>query len=83
MLDPENSLHTRQSLYTRLGGYDALAAFVRELMPRLHNDPELGIYWKGKSLELAPQGGQASRRLSVRGVRRAGRIFRSGHENFA
>jgi hemoglobin len=51
MLDPENSLHTRQSLYTRLGGYDALAAFVRELMPRLHNDPELGIYWKGKSLD--------------------------------
>lgn len=51
MLDPENSLYTRQTLYARLGGYDMLAAFVRELMPRLHNDPELGVYWKGKSLD--------------------------------
>jgi hemoglobin len=51
MLDPENSLHTRQSLYARLGGYDMLAAFVRELMPRLHSDPVLGVYWKGKSLD--------------------------------
>jgi hemoglobin len=51
MLDPESSLNTRQSLYTRLWGYDTLAAFVRELMPKLHYDPELGIYWKGKSLD--------------------------------
>jgi len=51
MLDPETSLHTRQTLYARLGGYDVLAAFVCELMPRLHSDPVLGIYWKGKSLD--------------------------------
>jgi hemoglobin len=51
MMDPENSAYARQSLYARLGGYDTLAAFVRELMPRLHNDPVLGVYWKGKSLD--------------------------------
>lgn len=51
MLDPDHSLPTRQSLYARLGGYDMIAALVRELMPRLHNDPELGVYWKGKSLD--------------------------------
>jgi len=47
MLDPENS--PRQSLYKRLGGYDTIAAFVADLMPRLHSDPTLGVYWKGKS----------------------------------
>ena len=42
MMDPE------APLYARLGGYDAIAAFVDDLLPRLLNDPELGIYWKGK-----------------------------------
>ena len=51
MRDPGKSLDTARSLYARLGGYDAIAAFVRVLMPRLQNDPKLGIYWKGKSLD--------------------------------
>lgn len=51
MLDPEKSAHTRQSLYKRLGGYDTIAAFVAELMPRLRSDATLGVYWKGKSLD--------------------------------
>lgn len=42
MLDPE------KSLYRRLGGYDAIAAFADDLLPRLLADPQLGIYWKGK-----------------------------------
>src|ERR1051326_7291556 len=42
MLDPE------KSLYQRLGGYDAIAAFADDLLPRLLNDPQLGVYWKGK-----------------------------------
>jgi hemoglobin len=42
MLDP------KESLYHRLGGYDAIAAFVDDLLPRLTNDPQIGIYWKGK-----------------------------------
>jgi hemoglobin len=51
MLDPDNSAHTQQSLYLRLGGYDVLAAFVSELMPRLRHDAKIGVYWKGKSFD--------------------------------
>src|SRR5262245_37999726 len=36
------------SLYERLGGYDGLAAIVDDLLPRLLDDPQLGVYWKGK-----------------------------------
>jgi hemoglobin len=43
MLDPE------PTLYLRLGGYDAIAAFVDDLLVRLFSDPRLGAYWKGKS----------------------------------
>lgn len=49
MLDPQGSGHTRQSLYGRLGGYDTIAAFIADLMPRLRSDATLGVYWKGKS----------------------------------
>lgn len=45
MLEPE------RSLYHRLGGYDALAAFADDLLPRLFNDSELGVYWRGKCLD--------------------------------
>jgi hemoglobin len=39
-----------RSLYERLGGYDAIAAATDDLLlKRLVNDPELGVYWKGKS----------------------------------
>jgi hemoglobin len=39
----------RKSLYERLGGYDALAAAVDDLIPRLHGDPQIGAYWKGQN----------------------------------
>ncbi|HYL34898.1 MAG TPA: group 1 truncated hemoglobin [Bryobacteraceae bacterium] len=42
MLDPE------KSLYHRLGGYDAIAAFADDLLSRLTADPQLAVYWKGK-----------------------------------
>ena|SRR5438874_2089300 len=42
MFDPE------QSLYHRLGGYDAIAAFVDDFLPRVTTDAQLGVYWKGK-----------------------------------
>jgi hemoglobin len=45
MFDPE------PNLYLRLGGYDAVAAFVDELISRLMKDSELAVYWKGKSTE--------------------------------
>ena len=58
MLDPEASAHSRQSLYKRLGGYDVIAAFVHDLMPRLRNDPALAGYWKGISEDSAKRGDQ-------------------------
>jgi hemoglobin len=33
------------SLYTRLGGYDAIAAVVDSLLERLRTDPQLGRFW--------------------------------------
>jgi hemoglobin len=42
MLDPS------PSLYDRLGGYDGIAAIVDDFLPRLLDDPILGLYWKGK-----------------------------------
>ena len=37
------------SLYHRLGGYDAIAAATDELLARLQADPQLRDYWKGAS----------------------------------
>jgi len=31
-----------KTLYERLGGYDAIAAVANDLLPRLHNYPQLG-----------------------------------------
>jgi hemoglobin len=36
---------TPKSLYVRLGGYDAIAAVVDDLLPRLHDDSLLGRFW--------------------------------------
>ncbi|MDA1312936.1 MAG: group 1 truncated hemoglobin [Acidobacteria bacterium] len=35
-----------KSLYTRLGGYDAVAAVVDNLLPRLRSDSKLGRFWE-------------------------------------
>ena len=56
MLDPVDSAHTQQSLYKRLGGYDAIAAFVHDLVARLRGDAALGVYWKGISDDSARAG---------------------------
>jgi hemoglobin len=40
---------TIDSLYQRLGGYDAIAAATDDLLARLQRDPQLGDYWKGAS----------------------------------
>jgi len=42
MMDPD------APLYERLGGYDAIATFVDDLLPRLLSDARIGVYWKGK-----------------------------------
>lgn len=33
------------SLYRRLGGYDAIVAVAEDLLPRLASDPGLGRFW--------------------------------------
>jgi hemoglobin len=38
-----------QSLYQRLGGYDAIAAATDDLLARLQGDPQLRDFWKGAS----------------------------------
>ena len=38
-----------ESLYHRLGGYDAIAAATDDLLARLQSDPQLRGYWKGTS----------------------------------
>ena len=38
-----------ESLYHRLGGYDAIAAATDDLLARLQSDPHLRDYWKGAS----------------------------------
>ena len=35
-----------KTLYTRLGGYDAVAAVVSDLLPRLQQDPALFHFWE-------------------------------------
>src|SRR5215469_17335891 len=39
------------TLYTRLGGYDAIVAVVDDLLPRLTSDPELGRFWKHRGAD--------------------------------
>jgi hemoglobin len=37
-----------QTLYSRLGGYDAIAAVVDNLLPRLMSDERLGRFWANR-----------------------------------
>ena len=36
------------TLYARLGGYDAMAAVADDLLPRLMSDAQLGRFWKNR-----------------------------------
>jgi hemoglobin len=36
------------SLYTRLGGYDAISAVANNLLPRLMGDTRLGRFWQNR-----------------------------------
>jgi hemoglobin len=40
-----------ETLYARLGGYDAIAAVTDTLLPRLTADPRLGRFWKNRSAD--------------------------------
>jgi hemoglobin len=37
-----------ETLYARLGGYDAIAAVCDDLLPRMMADPKLGRFWKNR-----------------------------------
>jgi hemoglobin len=37
-----------KTLYERLGGYDAIAAVVNDLLPRLMSDSRLGRFWENR-----------------------------------
>ncbi|MCW8929818.1 MAG: group 1 truncated hemoglobin [Gammaproteobacteria bacterium] len=39
---------TSNTLYTRLGGYDAISAVVNELISRLMSDKQLGRFWENR-----------------------------------
>ena len=39
---------TQQSLYERLGGYDAIVAVANDLLPRLMADSQLGRFWENR-----------------------------------
>ncbi len=39
------------TLYARLGGYEAIAAVVEDLLPRLISDPQLGRFWKNRGAD--------------------------------
>ena len=53
-----NQTATATSLYERLGGYDALAAAVDDLLPRLQGDAQLGVYWRGQNDHTKKRGRQ-------------------------
>ena len=40
-----------QSLYARLGGYDAIAAVCDDLLPRLMSDSQLGRFWMNRAAD--------------------------------
>ena len=41
----------QESLYARLGGYDAIAAVVDDLVQRLAADPKLGRFWANRGAD--------------------------------
>jgi len=39
---------SEKSLYDRLGGYDGIAGFANDLLPRLQSDTQLGRFWQNR-----------------------------------
>jgi hemoglobin len=51
----------KNSLYARLGGYDAISAVANDLLPRLQADPQLGRFWAHRGID----GVQREKRLLI------------------
>lgn len=45
------SVNNPQTLYERLGGYDAISAVVDDLLPRLTSDALLGRFWEHRGAD--------------------------------
>lgn len=43
--------HTTSTLYTRLGGYDAIAGVADDLLPRLMADAQIGRFWAPRAAD--------------------------------
>lgn len=41
----------KDSLYKRLGGYDAISAVADDLLPRLMADEQLGRFWRHRGMD--------------------------------
>jgi hemoglobin len=66
------------SLYTRLGGYDAICAATDDLLRRLQADPQLRDYWKGTSEATRRKGRQLVVDFMVEAA--GGPAFYAGHD---
>jgi hemoglobin len=49
--DTNSAKPQKASLYTRLGGYDAIAAVINDTMPRLIDDKKLGRFWANRGAD--------------------------------
>jgi len=47
----EHIMNEQSTLYDRLGGYDAIAAVVHNLLPRLMADPQLSRFWNNRGTD--------------------------------
>ena len=53
---------SKDSLYSRLGGYDAIAAVVDDFLPRIQNDARLSRFW---SSPRSPDTNNRERQLAL------------------
>jgi hypothetical protein len=49
------------TLYGRLGGYDAIAAVADDLLARLQADAQLARFWQNRADDSVPRGGEVCR----------------------
>lgn len=68
----------QKSLYDRLGGYDAIAAVVDDLVGRLATDPKLGRFWANRGAD----GVRREKQLVINFIvdRAGGPLFYSGRD---
>lgn len=72
------------SLYSRLGGYDAIAAMVDDLLPRLRSDELLSRFWVSpRSADTHNRERQLAVDFIAASRRRADLLPGPGHEDVA